>query len=68
MRLEKSLESHQALFNLLRRVPVCVLFRTSVGPTLQKLLHGVDTLSRLIVRDVDDIIQEKLWDEAKQFG
>ena len=66
MTLQQRLERNQSLLNLLRGVPLGCLLRACVRPTLQELLHGIYALARLIVRNVDNIIEEELRDEAKK--
>ena len=66
MALQQRLERNQSLLNLLRRVPLGCLFGACVRPTLQELLHGIYALARFIVCNVDNIIEEELWDKAKE--
>ena len=83
VRLEQRLERHEPLLDLLRRVPLRVLFLlhvagagagggglvgAGVGPALEELLHGVDGLAGFVVGDVDDVVEEELGDEAEELG
>ena len=83
VRLEQRLERHEPLLDLLRRVPLRVLFLlhvagagagggglvgAGVGPALEELLHGVDGLAGFVVGNVDDVVEEELGDEAEELG